>query len=164
MMNTFILQGGHPLLSLQDDTLRQQPFALGPVPPGTTSSIGTSWKVPVAVRALSGSGPARAPRPATSSSTTRTHLLPEAGQGLAVINAGGWGVFRVGYETAHRLALAEHLPELTAIERAEFISDTWATTLAGHSGLREFLLWLHTSGLEPDPVPWMSVVGRPALE
>ena len=61
MMNTFILQGGHPLLSLQGDTLRQQPFALGPVPPGTTSSIGTSWKVPVAVRALPAQGSPGAP-------------------------------------------------------------------------------------------------------
>jgi puromycin-sensitive aminopeptidase len=156
VMNTFILQGGHPLISLDGDVLRQQPFALGPVPPGTTSSIGSSWRVPVAVRALPTEGRPGAPtrnlilddEPAT---------LPEAGQGLAVVNAGGWGVFRVGYETPHRLALAEHLPELTALERAEFIADTWATTLAGHSGLREFLLLAAHLGLEPDPVPWMSV-------
>src|SRR5580692_6664806 len=156
VMNTFILQGGHPLISLDGDVLRQQPFALGPVPPGTTSSIGSSWRVPVAVRALPTEGRPGAPtrnlilddEPAT---------LPEAGQGLAVVNAGGWGVFRVGYETPHRLALAEHLPELTALERAEFIADTWATTLAGHSGLREFLLLASRLGLEPDPVAWMSV-------
>src|SRR5580693_8053528 len=156
VMNTFILQGGHPLLSLDGDVLRQQPFALGPVPPGTTSSIGTSWKVPVAVRALPADGQPGAPTRnliLDNESTT----IPEAGQGLAVVNAGGWGVFRVGYETAHRLALAEHLPELTAIERAELIADTWATTLAGHSGLREFLLLASRLGLEPDPVPWMSV-------
>ena len=35
VMDTFILQGGHPLVSLHGDTLGQQPFALGPVPPGS---------------------------------------------------------------------------------------------------------------------------------
>ncbi len=50
VMDTFILQGGHPLVSLTGDTLSQQPFALGPVPAGTTSSIGSAWRVPVAVR------------------------------------------------------------------------------------------------------------------
>ena len=68
---------------------------------------------------------------------------------MAVVNAGGWGVFRVGYETAHRLALAEHLPELTAIERAELIADTWATTLAGHSDLRDSSSWPRASGSSP---------------
>ncbi len=60
VMDTFILQGGHPLVSLAGDTLTQQPFALGPVPAGTTSSIGSAWRVPVAVRALPPrTGPAR---------------------------------------------------------------------------------------------------------
>ncbi len=58
VMDTFILQGGHPLVSLHGDTLSQQPFALGPVPAGETSSIGSEWRVPVAVRALpTDSGP-----------------------------------------------------------------------------------------------------------
>ena len=51
VMDTFILQGGHPLVTLHGDILSQQPFELGPVPAGTTSSIGTTWNVPVAVRA-----------------------------------------------------------------------------------------------------------------
>ena len=162
MMNTFILQGGHPLLSLQGDTLRQQPFALGPVPPGTTSSIGTSWKVPVAVRALPAQD--RPGAPTRNLILDDSATLPEAAQGLAVINAGGWGVFRVGYETAHRLALAEHLPELTALERAEFISDTWATTLAGHSGLPRVPAAGFTPRTRARPGDLDVGVGRPAPE
>ena len=61
VMDTFILQGGHPLVSLHGDTLSQQPFALGPVPAGATSSIGTEWRVPVAVRALPAGGQPGAP-------------------------------------------------------------------------------------------------------
>ncbi len=63
VMDTFILQGGHPLVSLHGDTLSQQPFSLGPVPEGATSSIGKEWRVPVAVRALPDGGRARRARP-----------------------------------------------------------------------------------------------------
>ena len=156
MMNTFILQGGHPLVSLKGDVLTQQPFASGPAPAGVTSSIGSDRVVPVAVRALPGeSGPGAPARHLVLEDEPVT--LPEAHEGLAIVNAGGWGVFRVGYEASHRLALAEHFPELSALERAELIADTWATTLAGHSALREFLLVASHLGPEPDPVPWMSV-------
>ena len=130
VMDTFIRQGGHPLVSLHDDTLTQQPFSFGPPPPGTTSSIGSEWNVPIAVRALPDGGRPGAPV---------RHLvlgaepegLPEAQLGLAVLNAGGWGVFRVDYESEHRLALADHLAALTPLERANLLGDTWATTLGG---------------------------------
>ena len=70
-----------------------------------------------------------------------------------MVNAGGWGIFRVGYETAHRTALAEHLSELTPLERANLIADTWATTLAGLSTLEEFLAWPRGSATSPSPRP-----------
>jgi len=63
----------------------------------------------------------------------------------------------VGYEVDHRLALADHLAELTPLERANLVADTWATTLAGHSTLREFLLLAAKLELEPDPTPWAPV-------
>ena len=157
VMDTFILQGGHPLVSLHGDTLAQQPFALGPVPAGTTSSIGSVWKVPVAVRRACPGG-------AKPGSPTRHLVLgtePAASRsrpgGLAVVNAGGWGMFRVAYETGHRLALADQLGELAPLERANLLADTWATTLAGHSNLQEFIVLASRLGLEPDPAPWAPV-------
>ena len=156
VMDTFILQGGHPLVTLRGDILSQQPFELGPVAAGTTSSIGTTWNVPVAVRALPAEGKPGAPAVhlVLGSEPTR---VPEADAGLAVVNAGAWGVFRVGYEPEHRLALAMRLPELTQLERAELLADTWATTLGGQSALREFLRLASYLGLESDPAPWSSV-------
>ncbi len=156
VMNTFILQGGHPLVSLHGDALSQQPFSFGPPPPGVESSIGDVWNVPIAVRALPAAGGAGAPVRHLVLGPEPTRI-DEAHQGLAVLNAGGWGVFRVGYENEHRLALAEHLPELTPLERANLLSDTWATTLAGLNGLREFIVLASRLGLEPDPAPWASV-------
>jgi puromycin-sensitive aminopeptidase len=156
VMDTFILQGGHPIVSLHGDALSQQPFALGPVPAGATSSIGKEWRVPVAVRALAADGQPGAPM---------RHLvldaepqpIAEAGGGLAVVNAGGWGIFRVGYETAHRSALAAQLPELSPLERANLVADTWATTLAGLSTLEEFLVLASRLGAEAEPAAWSPV-------
>jgi puromycin-sensitive aminopeptidase len=65
----------------------------------------------------------------------------------------------VGYDVEHRLALADHLSELTPLERANLLADTWATTLAGHSTLKEFLILAAKLGLEPDPTPWAPVAG-----
>jgi puromycin-sensitive aminopeptidase len=156
VMDTFILQGGHPLVSLSGDTVSQQPFSFGPVPAGMTSSIGSAWKVPLAVRSLAVDGKPGAPVGRLVLGDTPV-TVPEADAGLAVINAGGWGVFRTDYETDHRLALAGHLGELTALERANLVADTWAATLAGHTTLEEFLALAARLGLEADPTPWNPV-------
>jgi puromycin-sensitive aminopeptidase len=156
VMDTFILQGGHPLVSLSGNTLSQEPFSFGPPPAGTESAIGTEWNVPVALRALS-------PSDASATSVRRLVLGPapvevdEADQGLLVVNAGGWGIFRVGYERSHSLALSEHLAELTPLELANLLADTWATTLAGRSELRDFLQLASRLGTHPDPAPWAPV-------
>jgi len=156
VMDTFILQGGHPLVSLHGDALSQQPFALGPVPAGATSSIGKDWRVPVAVRALPADGRPGAPvRHLVLDSDPQP--IAEATEGLAVVNAGGWGIFRVGYETAHRTALAGHLSALTPLERANLVADTWATTLAGLSTLEEFLVLASRLGDEPEVAAWAPV-------
>ena len=156
VMNTFILQGGHPLVTLDRDELRQRPFAYGPVPAGTESAIGTAWNVPVAVRALPHRDQPGAPLRRLVLGTEPAPV-PEVAQGTVVVNAGGWGVFRVGYETEHRLNLAAHLAELTPLERADLLGDTWATTLAGLTELEEFLRVAARLGVELDPAPWASV-------
>ena len=89
--------------------------------------------------------------------------IAEVAQGLAVVNAGGWGIFRVGYETAHRTALAEQLSELTPLERANLLADTWATTLAGLSTLEEFLVLAARLGDETEPAAWSPVGNAFAL-
>ena len=156
VMNTFILQGGYPLVSLTAGMLRQQPFAYGPVPEGTTSAIGSEWNVPVAVRAIPHDGEPGAP---VRRLLLRAEPAPveEDRRGLAVVNAEGWGVFRVGYEPDHLLTLAAALSELTPLERANLLADTWATTLAGHSRLRDFLAVASRLQVQPDPAPWTPV-------
>ena len=157
VMDTFILQGGHPLVSLHGDTLSQQPFALGT----GTRRRDVVHRLGVA-RPRRGAGAALRRRARRAGAPPRPRCRararsPRPEQGLAVVNAGGWGMFRVGYETAHRTALAEHLPELTPLETANLIADTWATTLAGHSTLEEFLVLASRLGDEPEPAAWSPV-------
>jgi puromycin-sensitive aminopeptidase len=162
VMNTFILQGGHPLISLHDGALSQEPFSFGPVPAGTTSAIGSDWHVPLAVRALpDGELPGAPVR--RFELGTEPESVDETQRGLVVVNAEGWGVFRTWYETDHRLALADHLSELTPLERANLMGDTWATTMSGRSGLEEFLALAARLGMEPDPAPWSPVAGALGL-
>jgi puromycin-sensitive aminopeptidase len=52
VMNTWILQGGHPLVTLENGLLRQQPFAYGAT--DGPSAIGSSWAVPIFTRSLKG--------------------------------------------------------------------------------------------------------------
>src|SRR5580693_1450304 len=85
IMNTFILQGGFPLVTLDRDELRQQPFASGPVPEGTASAIGTPWNVRVAVRALPAEGKPGTPARKLVLGADPRHVT-EADAGLAVIN------------------------------------------------------------------------------
>ena len=58
---------------------------------------------------------------------------------------------------------AAQLPELTPLERANLLADTWATTLAGHSTLRDFLVLASALGTEPDPAAWSPVGGALVL-
>ena len=130
VMDTFILQGGHPLVSLHGDALSQQPFALGPGPPGSD----VVHRDGVA-RAGRGAGAAR---PGTSRARRVRHLVlghraradrrgRTSGSPWSTPVAGACS--GCGYEAEHRLALAEHLSELTPLERANLLADTWATTL-----------------------------------
>ena len=151
VMDTFILQGGHPLVTLEDGELHQQPFAYGPVPAGHRVGHRHPWNVPVASARAARRSAGREHRSVASCWRQSRRRSPRSSRGLVVVNAGGWGVFRVGYETEHRLALAEHLAELTPLERANLLGDTWATTLAGHTTLEEFLALAARLGAEADP-------------
>ncbi len=147
LMNTWIRQGGHPLVSLEGGLISQQPFAYG-VARGT-SAIGTSWLTPVFTRSLDGGPPSR-------------HLLGDTPLKVVdaspvVLNAGGWGVFRSRYGTHEMAALAGRLDELDELERATLMADSWAALLAGHVTWAEFLSLAQGLGQQDEPSTWTSV-------
>ncbi len=147
MMETWIHQGGHPLVTYAGGTLTQGPFSYAPRTPD--GRIGSGWLVPVETRRV-------------GDRTTTRHLLGDRPVALAdpppvVVNAGGWGFFRVRYGDAELAALAPHVPELDALERATLLDDSWATLLAGQSTWDRYRLVVSNLGDRDEPAAWEAI-------
>jgi puromycin-sensitive aminopeptidase len=144
VMNTWILQGGYPLVTLRDGLISQIPFAYGPAT--GESSIGSSWKVPVMTRSLKGGA-------------VNVHLLEDDAIAVAddppvVLNATGAGYYRSRYGVTELAALADHIDELDAIERAVLLSDSWALLFSSQISAEQFLTIGAGLGDLDEPTPW----------
>jgi puromycin-sensitive aminopeptidase len=144
VMDTWILQGGHPTVSLSEGELSQRPFVFGP--PEADSAIGSSWLVPVLSRSLDGGGVERQLLGAESS-----RLLAAR---PAVVNAGGVGVYRTSYSADDLQVIGTRLPELSEIERAVLLGDTWALAMAGKRTISDLLSLVAGLGVEVEPATW----------
>jgi len=154
VMDSWILQGGHPVVSHDGAQLAQAPFAYGAhTGPG---AIGERWSVPVPVRSLAGGAAQMALLDAPSVP------LP-AVPAPVVLNAGGWGVYRTAYDSAQLDALAAGLDALEPLEQANLFADTWALVLAGRTQLADFLALAGRLGDESDPVCFTTVAGALGL-
>jgi puromycin-sensitive aminopeptidase len=158
-MDTWIYQGGYPLVRLaEDESLSQEPFSYQGEPGG---AIGSWWQIPSLVRSLSGTGGDPVPilvgqEGAPASSLRATDPL---------VNAGGSGFYRVAYPTAVVERLSAILPELEPLERYNLVSDSWAAALAGQAPVTNVLRLaraLSRSG-ERDPSVWSVVIGALGL-
>jgi puromycin-sensitive aminopeptidase len=144
IMDTWILQGGHPTVSVAGTTLTQRPFMYEP--PSGPSAIGSGWIVPVLSRSLDAGG-------------LRTQLLREEPATLAatppaLANAGGVGTYRTSYEPDLLAVIAARLDELTEPERAVLISDTWALARSGERTIADVLTLIAGLGTQPEPAVW----------
>jgi puromycin-sensitive aminopeptidase len=145
IMDTWILQGGHPILSVVDGTVSQSPFAYGPT--GTESAIGSTWQVPLSTRPL-------------GSDVVTRQVLGDAPVTVApgtLVNAGGWGVYRTSYGAIELAEITSHLPALQPLERATLVADTWAATLAGRQDAAGFLRLAAGLGTQIEPATWAVV-------
>jgi puromycin-sensitive aminopeptidase len=152
--DSWILQGGHPLVTAKGQQLAQEPFTYQPA--RGPSAIGAQWSVPVLVRSLAGGDPV----PVLLDGPSKP--LPELEQPL-VINAGGWGAYRTAYEAKDLDALAANLGALGPLERANLFADTWALVLAGREALGRFLRLATHLGNETEPAAFSTVAGALAL-
>ncbi len=144
VMNTWILQGGYPLVTLQDGQISQIPFTYRPA--SGASGIGSSWKVPVSTRSLKGG-------------TVNVHLLeddalPVSDEQPVVLNARGSGYYRSRYGVTESAALADHVDELDAVERAVLMSDSWALLFSCQISAEQFLTVGAGLGDLDEPTPW----------
>ncbi len=159
LMDTWINQGGYPLVRVGDDGgLTQLPFSYRGEAGG---AIGSDWLVPVLTRSLD--EPASEPRPVL---LTGTGVGPGDGDpGTRLVNAGGSGYYRVSYPTATVDRLALRLGDLTPLERYNLVSDTWAASLSGQAPLSDFLRLARSlaDSAEGDPSVWSVVLGALGL-
>jgi len=147
IMDSWIFQGGHPVVSVSSSergvVLKQQRFRYTPDP----ADADQLWQIPALLRRVSG----QHGRVLLSGTSTTVGL---SGEGPAVVNAGGWGVYRTRYASALFADLLAHLDDLDALERFNLLSDTWAEVLAGQVGVDGFLDLVMLLGRERDPSVW----------
>ncbi|MHB1488219.1 MAG: M1 family metallopeptidase [Acidimicrobiales bacterium] len=171
-MDTWIFQGGHPLVTVSvgpapkaaspdapgsgpaQVVLEQTPFRYGAERPN--SAIGSSWQVPVLLKAQV-AGRAEEHRLLLGDTPTPIELSGPAD--WVVVNAGGHGFYRVAYQGELLGALTSHLGDLGPLERFNLVADSWATTMAGRTGLGGFLDIVGHLGQETDANVWSVVIG-----
>ncbi len=147
IMDTWIYQGGFPLVTLDDGSLSQRPFAYGAS--RGESAIGTSWKVPVMTRSL------------TDGAVT-SHLLDDGVVQVGsvdptVVNAGGSGYYRTRYVGEGLNQITQQINELEPIERATVLSDSWALLYSSQITWDEFYNIAKSLGEGDEPTTWGTV-------
>ncbi len=147
IMDSWILQGGHPLVSAaltgDDLQLSQSRFRYL----ATADDADARWMIPVRTRSL-------------ESGTQAAFLLSErslavpAHNNTVLVNAGGWGVYRTSYEQPLFETLRERFPGLETLERLALASDAWAMALAGRTTLTAFVDLVALLMRERNPHVW----------
>jgi puromycin-sensitive aminopeptidase len=146
-MDSWILQGGHPVVTVEDGTIRQAPFSFTPKTPG--SSIGDRWLVPVLSRPLHGTEVSR------QLLSTEPQKLASAAPAIA--NAGGSGVYRTSYGTKELAAIAASLGALDELERAVLVNDTWALVITGSRDIGDLLTLARGLGNQVEVATWSTL-------
>lgn len=160
IMHSWIHQAGLPLVqaSLSDDgaqlILSQTPFRYDGRATG-------SWQIPIAVAITPSDGEMYVERRLLHRDPVDIELSdPNA---LLVVNAGGWGFYRMAYDQTLAARLSQHLARLTALERFQLLDDAWATMLAGNTPLSQVVrLWRGLTE-EQDPDIWSAIASNVAL-
>ncbi|MGH3733827.1 MAG: M1 family metallopeptidase [Acidimicrobiales bacterium] len=147
VMDTWILQGGFPLVTLDSGQVTQQPFRY--LPTKGASAVGDHWLVPLLTRSLDGG-------------TTSRHLLGDEAISVTdappiLLNAGGSGFFRSRYASTELTEIAPRVGELTELERATLFSDSYAALLANAITWHDFYALAQGLGDQDEPNPWATV-------
>ena len=159
IMDTWIFQGGFPLVAVADDGADpQSPFAYRSAPPGADSAIRGPWQVPVIVRhSRAETGP-----PSASSLRRAARLTGAATTGWST--PGGWGFYgspiRASISSARARRSATSSPSsATTSSRTPGRRHSPGSTRSGTSSLASRL----ADGGERDPSVWSVVSGALGL-
>ena len=161
VMDGWVFHPGYPLVGVRAEgarlVLSQRRFTYLDEPtPGGADEAPQLWHVPVTVRAQVAGQPVE-----------RKLLLAAAEDDLAlpgppewvVVNSGGHGFYRVGYDATLLDRLTRQLGGLAPIERFGVLSDTFARAQAGDLPAETFLELTARFRDENDRNVWAVVVG-----
>lgn len=156
LMDTWIFQAGHPLISVERDgqSLLVSQGIFRYLQDRETPE--RSWHVPVFLRAATRKGL----MDQTLLLTDRQARveLPE-GVDWVVVNAGGHGFYRVRYSADLLEGLKQRLQtSLLAVERFNLVNDSWATSLAGLTSLTDYLNLAELLRDETDLNVWTAMI------
>ena len=149
LMDSWIWQPGYPLVSarLEGSTLvlSQQRFAFGDTEDPTIFVVPVHLRIDgLASKVLMEGFELRVPLPSPASAV--------------VVNAGGHGFMRVGYDAALRGRLVEQeLKTLTIIDRYNLVDDAWNEVTAGRLAAGDFLRFVEAFGGERDLAVWQVI-------
>ena len=146
-MESWIFQGGYPVLEISDDTLRQRRFTYsGQGEPAT-------WTVPVQLRTTSDDVELIELADASAPLTTPA-------SSVATFNHGGNGFYRVQLPDERLIEIGRSgTGQLDPVERFGLLDDAWSLTLAGEVSLRSFLGLLEGYRAETDVSVWQRIIG-----
>ena len=146
-METWIFQGGYPVIDVDETRIEQRRF--------TYSGDGTAatWTVPVQIRTTSGD--VSIIELAESSAD-----LPVSSADIDSFNHLGHGFYRVKLPSEHLTRIGTSgVEHLEPVERFGLIDDTWTLTLAGETNLRDFIALLDGYRHENDISVWQRIIG-----
>lgn len=157
MMDTWIFQGGYPLVSVEATAtgvkLSQQRFYY--LSEGERKE--QLFHVPVMLRAKTDKGEVQ--KKVLLKGKEETVDLGGKVEWI-VVNEGGHGFYRVRYSADLLSKLTANLMQvLKPIERFGLVSDTWASTVAGHTPLSEYLKMVALFKDETDKNVWTVISG-----
>ena len=165
MMNTWILQGGYPVIDVasngvgQSVTLDQRRFLYlhdrsGTQPDAAREAARRRWIVPLIVRpSLAAPAQDRVRLDADS-----LDVLEAAGVDAFMANAGGHGFYRVAYSDELFATLVENKDRLSSVERYTLVDDFWAQVLAGENQALDFVNMAEAFADETSPDVWRSIL------
>ena len=149
LMDSWIWQPGYPLVSGRLDgstlVLSQQKFAFGDTEDPTVFVVPVHLRIDgTESKVLLEGFEMRVPLPSAESAV--------------VVNSGGHGFMRVGYDATLRSRLVGHeLDTLTIIDRYNLVDDAWNEVVAGRLSAGEFVSFVEGFGAERDLAVWQVI-------
>ncbi|HEY9775716.1 MAG TPA: M1 family metallopeptidase [Planktothrix sp.] len=156
VMDAWMLTAGHPLVTVTATkdkfiSLSQHAFRYLHNDADTTT-----WPVPVTLRIVRKDGSTETQK-FLLNAKTEEHFVGD--YDYVVVNAEGFGVYRVAYAPNLREKIFANLKNLSVVERFNVVNDTWAQVTAGKVETPVYVDMLQQFKNETDPNVWGVIIG-----